>query len=521
MSLLERNFSWRTARPMPRTARPLAVLLGLLCVGVLAGAPASASRQADRTLRIGILQDISSLNPATSGQTAAAIYVLAYEPLVHMNLRGQLQPGLAISWRFRDLGRGPNKDFELTLRRNARFSDGTPVTAPAVTKWLRYFATAGGGFTSQLGPNPSFTSLGKWKLRIRLTVPTPTLPIILSEGGQNWGFVASSQAVDDPSALATRTDGAGPYVLDRANSVRGDHYTYVPNRFYYNKKAIRFKSVYLKVIPTASSILQALQAKQLDAATGDITTAKAAEAAGFGVAWGTTQQTLLHLNPKLTPALSDVRVRQAMNYAIDRKTIARALLGKYGAGTSEFITSDADPGLQNYYPYNPAKARSLLAAAGHSGGLKIAALDYTFAGVLGDPVVQAAAKYLDDVGIHLDISSSATGGDWVAKAPTYPVFQNGVTINITPSRYALMLSPASRYVVYGNDATVHRLYYGGLKDANPYVKWKQMWRRVTTQAYYVPLVTGPSMMFYSKSIGGVAISKARFGVPLPTEWFPK
>src|SRR5262249_42641883 len=159
--------------------------------------------------------------------------------------------------------------------------------------------------------------------------------------------VASPKAVANPDLFAKGTYGAGPYTLDYANSVPADHYTFVPNKYYWDRSKIRFKQIYVKAVNDSASMLQALQAGQLDVAwSTDASTAPAAEKAGFQAVSAPFAIIFAQLNPKASKALADVRVRQAMNYALDRKAMASALYGKYGKASSEFtITPDADPGL--------------------------------------------------------------------------------------------------------------------------------------------------------------------------------
>lgn len=505
------------------SAAALAALLALCCVSGSTASPAT-KKAALPVLRIGLSGDVTG-DPSKGASlgTADLVYSLAYAPLFHMKPDGSVVPALATSWRYLKSKAGTAKEFEFTLRHDAKFSDGTPVTAPAVASWMGYFAAAGGPFSTLLGPKPRFSYVGRWRVRMILTVPTPNLPSVLSDVGQNWGYVVSPQAVQNTALLATSTDGAGPYMLDPSQTVRGDHYTYVPNPNYYDKSAIKFSQVDIKVVPTPSSMLEAIQSGQFDVVSGDLTTSTAAASAGLQVVSGQAFFMLTALDTgRLVPALGDVRVRQALNYAIDRKTITKALFGTTGTPTAEWIPGDADPGLENAYPYDPQKAKSLLAAAGYPNGFKLTVLGQSYGGVLGDPLDQAIATDWEAVGVQVDLQEAPNVGDWLTKAAskTYPAFIFSTSINTTTSRYASYISPKAVYHLFGDDPTVDKLYYAGLHAANSTSDWKQMWTRINQQAYFVPITTYPMLYYVTKSIKGVVAPSKRFATPLVSEWSP-
>src|SRR5436190_21951384 len=111
-------------------------LVLVAAAALLVGASAAqATIRALPVLRVGLSLDITSLDPtkyATSAGIAPEFGDLAYDGLFHAAPNGKVVPQLATKWRYLTTGRGPNKDFELTLRHNARFSDGTRLTAAAV-----------------------------------------------------------------------------------------------------------------------------------------------------------------------------------------------------------------------------------------------------------------------------------------------------------------------------------------------------------------------------------------------------
>ena len=499
--------------------------------GCTAASSASGAQQSTGkpVLTIGMQETGANLNPAVN-VGGAPMYSLSYAAITHLNPDGTVAPGLATSWHY--IGTG-NLNFQFTLREGARFSDGTPVTADAVKTYLNYFAQAKGPFASDIVLK-SITTVGKWTVILHLGTPNPDLPFLLSEV-VNVGYVSSPRAEAHPSVLSTQTDGAGPYQAVPSQTIAGSQYVFVPNKYYFDPSAIRFSKVIVKIITQSSTMLEAMRTGQVNVGQGDITTASAAKAAGLNVISSTygwdgilfLDRGMALPNGKTPDPLASVQVRQALNYAVDRNAITKGILGKYGIPTSEAPTVDGfDPAYQNYYPYNPAKAKALLAVAGYPAGFTINVADQTFFGTLGDPVLEAMAKYLSAVGVRLNITQSSSLDQWL------PNFENGTysATGFTQEPFVPMyqfyhfyLSPGGIANQHGwHDPVLDKLWQQGAaatpKASSAY--WQEMSRRVVTQADEVPVFEDNTFWYTAKDIGGVAFSSAN-SAPLPTEWYIK
>jgi peptide/nickel transport system substrate-binding protein len=495
------------------------VVVAAAVTGAATARPGTADAK-KKELRLGLLASMVSSgfnDPSKIQSTFGPPLSIAYAPLIHDNPDGTFSPGLATSWRY---VKG-HKNFELTLRQNAKFSDGEPVTAQAVVGYLRYYLNAKNFASSLLGPNPKFKAEGKYKVLITMTVPNPVMPLLLSEENANWGFIASPKAVANPKLFANASYGAGPYKLDFSKSVPGDHYTFVPNPYYWDKSKIRFSQIYVKAIASSSSMLQALQAGQLDAIwSTDATIAPSAAKAGLQVVSAPFAVQFMQLNPNAQKPLADVRVRQAMNYALDRKAIAKAMFGNYGKGSSEFtITPDADPGLQDYYDYNPTKAKQLLAAAGYPNGF-----NFTIDSGVDPKYGEIVAHYLDAVGIKTKVITWPTGAAWVNAIFTFKEDSWIIAADVgvpTPIEFNSFIVPGNAFAGgEPKDPEVYKLYYKGLKSSNPAKWWKQMWARIVQQAWFLPLASTNDFIIASKDVGGIAMS-AKDPYSYPTDWFFK
>jgi peptide/nickel transport system substrate-binding protein len=508
-----------------RLGRGLCIVIGagaaLLCVAGAAALPTKKS--AAPVLTIGVNALPSSLDPTKDNDGEQTTYrVLSNTPIIFLKADGTLAPGLATSWRY--VPQKYNKQFEFTLRHGARFSDGHPLTAKSVVNWLNYFEKAGTSpYIAYMGPSPKFTAVNKYTVKITTEVPNPKLGFVLSQN-YNWGLVSGPASLANPSLLSTQSDGVGPYQLDTSNTVQGDHYTYVPDPYYYDKKAQKWSQVVVKYIPTPSSMLQAIETGQLDVAYGDPSTAAKAQSAGLTVATGEQGYRILSLldrNGRVLKPLADPRVRQAMNYAIDRKAVTQAIVGSFGSPTSEPLSPDGfDKKYANYYTYNPTKAKALLTAAGYPNGFDLHVL--TLAAT--QPWVDAAAKYLDAVGVHVIDDVAVSAPDITAKLASaqYPASVANVGSVSMWFQYSLWFAPSGgRNVFKVDDPTVDKLFYTGITASNPSKYWLAITHRVVQQADMLFLFNYDIMWYVGPHVKGVVLGPGRIAIPLATEWSPK
>lgn len=512
--------------------------LGLACLvtclaGCSGGSSPASSAGAKSVLTIGDSETPVSLNPALDYATFYQWRTLSNTSLIHIKPNGSYGPGLAVSWGFLNApGQAPNENFKLTLRHNARFSDGTPVTAQAVVTWLNYFAKQPGLFQPQMGPIKSISATGKWTVEIKLKAGNALVPYLLSEAG-NWGAVESPYAVAHPKAMATQTFGAGPYKIDPSETVANSSYTFVPNKYYYDKSAVHWSKVVVKIILDPSSMLDAIQTGEVDVAAGDITTAAAASKASLNVttvANGDGGLLFYDRNGSSSKPVGNALVRQALNYAVDRPAICKALYGKYsGPATSGMVATDASlpQGTPFPYTYNPAKAKSLLRAAGYpNGGITLKVLAYAALGIDGTELPQAIAKYLQAVGVNLDITTATSASQYVEDNGTkhFPVESNTLGLRPLEQDYQFLFPPAGALNPFkSDDPALDSIYAKALAATTPasYTSYlNQIVMRITTQAYSLNVCTKPRLWYVSKNVGGVSVNELTTA-PLASEMFPR
>ncbi len=371
----------------------------------------------------------TTLNPVQANPQAGPVWAteLAYAPLIQMDPSGSYSPGLATSWKY--VGSG-NLKFELTLRAGAKFADGSPVDAAAVAASLKYGLKAGGQVAPWGGAISNVQAPTKSTVVISCSTACPVLPRTLNQNAL-LGDIISPAGLKHPSKLGTETFGAGPYVLDTSQTVANDHYTYLPNKSYWNQSGIHYKKVILRIITNPDTEIQALSTGQVDLIDGidgsnvssvsSSDTVYSAPAAFDGLL-------LADRTGAVAPELKSLKVRQALNYAVDRKSITAALFGKYAQPTTQAtgLGQDGyDKSLESAYPYDPSKAKKLLAEAGYPNGFTVSVETQGFAGI--SLATQAMLSDWAKIGVKTNLTTDPTVATWIASVSTkkYPIVAYG------------------------------------------------------------------------------------------------
>jgi peptide/nickel transport system substrate-binding protein len=484
-----------------------------------------ASAKQGGTLTFGIPSAPETMDAAKDAYTTYSLMrYLSNEPLLIVNpSTGAVGPGLATSYSY--VGAN-NMAFQLTLRHGMRFADGSPVTASSVKAWLEYFVKAGGPQVGQV-PIKSIATPDEWTVKMTFTQPTPGVPFLLS-GIDNYGFVTGPKGLANPKSLASTTDGAGPYELDPSESVTGDHYTFVPNKNYYDQGAIKWKKIVAKVIASPSTMLEAVQSGQVDIAIGDPSTASTAESDGLTVKYapqGWDGITFTDRSGKSSKPLGSVLVRQALNYAVNRKAITSAMLGKFGVPTDQWDTTDGyDQAYQNHYPYDPAKAKQLLAKAGYPNGFTLSVADQGYTGNLGDPLVQAIAQDLKAVGVTLHITTTSTSPAFLQDifSTKFGAWGNSWGAGPMVIYYDELFTPKGSVNPFGvSDPTITRLATRATKAPPSEASrlWKQFSDRMVTQGDMLAVTEFPSLVYARHDVDGLTVTRWFLFTDPATQWF--
>ncbi|MFD8968685.1 ABC transporter substrate-binding protein [Streptomyces sp. NPDC059568] len=389
----------RLSRPGPGRRSFLGLALGAgaaLALTACGGQPTSTASGRGGTLKWGWALP-TSWDPVTSsaGWDVHSLS-LVYAALTTLDQRGNAVPALAASWKYNDDG----TVVTFTLRQGLKFSDGTPVDATAVKKSIErgrdYEKSL---IAAQLTGVKEVTAVDARTVELRLAEPDFQIPLLLA--GKTGMVVNPKVFESDAASLATEPAGSGPYTL--VSYVQNSKAVLRRNTGYWDADRIKIENFELYPLPEASTVVAALTSGQYNVAQIPGSQVEAAKAAGLEV----------QVIPSMVVAVLDVHngkepftdpdVALALKYAINREELLQtASFGHGEVSRQPFPKGYAghDDALDTLFPYDPEKAKELLAKAGHANGLKI-----TLSTSKAEGVPELIQAQLKKVGITATIES--------------------------------------------------------------------------------------------------------------------
>lgn len=378
------------------------LLAGCLSLGGLAGGTTQAE-----TLRVAIGIDPVTLDPiATSDNASIWTQLLLFDTLIRPSADGQgLEPGLAESWSVSDDG------LTLTFQlREARFADGTPVTAEDVRASLERAASEGSRWRRFFSPLTGIEAVGDRE--VRLTLEAPFTPAFNNLALFSAAILPAARLEAEGDGFFAAPIGSGPFVL--RDWARGSRMVLEANPHYWQEGLPAVERVELEIVTEGSARVIRLEAGEVDIILDPPLSQLAALEAAPGITVGQAvpfRSDFVLLNTTRAP-FDDIRVRQALNLAIDKQAIIDGVL--YGAGTVAASAMPpmayADPDLAPW-SHDLERARALLAEAGLADGFSAEML--VISGIAAHRNVAVALQaMLQQVGVSVDIQLMEGGTHW-------------------------------------------------------------------------------------------------------------
>ena len=341
--------------------------------------------------------DFTSFDPNTvNSQPNTNILLNVLETLVE---RDRTTPMLAESWETID-----DTTWQFHLRDGVSFTNGEPFNADVVKysieRILREDNQDSSGLSLFTDAVASVDVVDDLTVNIVTTRPYPNLLDLLVSA------YMLPPGIADEESFSAQGVGTGPYMVE--SWTPGEAMVLVRNPDYWGD-APYFESVSFRPVPDSTVRTTELRSGRADIITQvPIEEVSRLDEAGLSVVRiPSTQSMRIHLNAG-EPPFDDVRVRQAMNYGIDRATILETLL----EGAGQLLNSPSGPNIFGYnpdvevYPYDPDKARELLAEAGYPDGVD-ARIQFTDGRYVRDRAIgEAITAQLAEVGINIDANFS-------------------------------------------------------------------------------------------------------------------
>lgn len=388
----------------------LVFLLGLLSVTACGGGKGPGGK----VYHISLSADPTTLDPALSNDAGSGeVCALIYDGLVRFGVGTEILPDVAEAWEISPDGR----TYTFSLRRGVRFTNGRDVTArdfkysfervldprtKSSRGWVFQGIVGAADFVEGRAEEVSGIEVVD-EVTLRITLKEPFAPFL--------GFLAMPAALVVPREEVERwgedfsehPTGCGPWILE--SWLHDDHLQLRANQDYFGPRPKLSRVIY-RIIPETMTVTAEFEAGNLD-----LMSIPSAEFDRW--ADDPRWQPYIHSQLKLQdtyiginnqkPPFDDPRVRQALNYAVDVETIMETIRPGRGIRANGAIP----PGLLGYdpqrkpYPYDPARARELLAQAGYPHGLRMEIWKTQSPAVAR--ILEAVQAYLAQVGIEARI----------------------------------------------------------------------------------------------------------------------
>jgi peptide/nickel transport system substrate-binding protein len=373
----------------------LTLLVSLLSGCAASTAPATVEAGPTKvTIAIGI--DPLTLDPADETATMAMnIFSSMFDTLVEFDAEMHIKPSLATEWRNVD-----PTTWEFKLRSGVKFHNGEPVTAEDIAFSLNRIVHP----DSKLRRKSFLAGVKEAKVVNESTIQVITsIPLAVVPNLMTYVYIVPKTIVEqDLAKFASAPIGSGPYQFKEW--VKNEQTVLAKNPNYWRTPA-QIDTVVWRTIPEDFSRISEVKTGGVDVIVfvPPDRVPELEQSSVLRVEKTPGLRTIFAGMNTWNKPFDNVKVRQAMNYAVDKNALITNLLGGFAVQNGSPVSKSV-PGFcaqVQPYPYDPAKAKQLLAEAGYPDGFEIT-LEATPAMYLQDvQIIQAIAGQLEGVGVKV------------------------------------------------------------------------------------------------------------------------
>lgn len=367
----------------------------------------------DDTLVIASGTDIENLNiHAVTASPSFSVLEHIYEPLFSMSVDGVLEPLLADS-----IEATSDTTYRIVLKEGISFTDGTPFNADAVKANLDWVLNTDNGSAFRFllvvaGAPAEVEVVDEYTVDITTSIPFAPLPAHLSHGA--LAMVSPAVIEQGTDAMAANAVGTGPYVL--SSWARAEEVILERNPDYWGE-APAIETVVFRVIQEDGARMVEIEAGTIDVAVrvppADIPRLEANPNIDVVVTPGL--RTIYIFFNTTQPPFDDVRVRQAVNLAVDKASIVTNLFEDAAlVSSAPFASPIFGYAEQEPYARDVERARELLAEAGIEEGTTVTLHHPTGRYIQDALVADAVRSQLADIGLNVELTTL----EWTQYVPT-------------------------------------------------------------------------------------------------------
>lgn len=363
------------------------------------GTTQAAGASTKDTLVVAVAEDLTSLDPqAIVNQKSFSVYCNLYENLVRYNAETQeVEPCLATEWEQVD-----DLTYHFKLREGVKFHDGNTMTSEDVIFSFQR-AKESGVVSTYLSFIDSVEADGEYAVTMRISSPYAQIYQALSNPS---AVIVSKAAVEKyGDDFAKNPVGTGAYQLVEWRAA--DSVTLTSFADYWGEPA-KTKNVEIRIIPEGSQRTIMLENGEVDIACAILPNdaARVEENADLNMIHEPGYKCMLlyfKSNSDVSP-VGDSRVRQAIQYAINKQEIVDSVVYGYGQVGSLYatpLTAGYNAEKDNLFEFDTEKAKALLAEAGYPNGFDLEL--YCQTGRTYEEIATILQSQLSEAGINLNI----------------------------------------------------------------------------------------------------------------------